>query len=82
MLEHLERVLRRLGLRGHLHTFRHSFISHALTQGVPEAIVRLWVGRVDREVIKLYTHIADEALIQQRRGQDSNLRTRLPQSPI
>ncbi|MEN6496196.1 MAG: site-specific integrase, partial [Thermoguttaceae bacterium] len=60
LLEYLKRVLKRLGLKGHLHTFRHSFISHALTQGIPEAIVRQWVGHVDPEVIKLYTHVLDE----------------------
>jgi integrase/recombinase XerD len=59
-LTHLKKVLRKLGLQGHLHTFRHSFISHALTRGVPEAIVRDWVGHVDREVIRVYTHIADQ----------------------
>ena len=61
LLEYLKRVLKELGLDGHLHTFRHSFISHALTQGIPEAIVRQWVGHVDPEVIKHYTHILDEA---------------------
>jgi integrase/recombinase XerD len=58
-LQHLKTVLSKLGLEGHLHTFRHSFISHALTSGVPEAIVRDWVGHVDREIIRVYTHIAD-----------------------
>ena len=58
-LVHLKRVLRRLDLPGHLHTFRHSFISHALTSGVAEAIVRDWVGHVDPEIMKRYTHIAD-----------------------
>lgn len=61
LLEYLKRVLKRLGLRGHVHTFRHSFISNALMQGIPEAIVREWVGHVDPEVLKLYTHILDEA---------------------
>lgn len=55
----LKRVLKRLGLKGHLPTFRHAFISRALTSGVPEAVVRSWVGHVDRDVLKLYTHIAD-----------------------
>jgi site-specific recombinase XerD len=59
LLVSLKRVLKKLGLDGHVHTFRHAFISHALTQGIPEAIVRQWVGHVDAEVIKLYTHIAD-----------------------
>lgn len=61
LLEHLKRILKRLGLEGKVHTFRHSFISHALIKGTPEAIVRKWVGHVDPEILKLYTHIADEA---------------------
>lgn len=61
LLAALKRVLEAVGLKGHLHTFRHAFISHALTQGIPEAIVRQWVGHVDSEVLKLYTHIADTA---------------------
>jgi integrase len=58
-LAHLKVVLKKLGLSGHLHTLRHSFISHALTTGVPEAIVREWVGHVDSQIIRVYTHIAD-----------------------
>lgn len=61
VLQYLKRVLKRLGLRGHVHTFRHSFISHALMQGIPEAIVRQWVGHVDQEILRHYTHIADAA---------------------
>jgi integrase len=60
LLEYLKRVLKRLGFQGHLHTFRHSFISHALTQGIPEAIVRQWVGHVDPEVLKHYPHVLDQ----------------------
>lgn len=58
-LSHLKTVLKRLGLKGHQHTFRHSFISHALTSGVAESIVRGWVGHVDRRIMDIYTHIAD-----------------------
>lgn len=56
---HLKTILKKLKLEGHQHTFRHSFISHALTKGVPEAIVRQWVGHVDARIMKTYTHIAD-----------------------
>jgi integrase len=59
LLQYLKRVLKKLSLPGHLHTFRHYFISHALTNGVPEAVVRQWVGHVDRDVIQRYTHVAD-----------------------
>ena len=57
----LKRVLTKLGLKGKLHTFRHAFISQALMNGVPEAVVRHWVGHVDRQIIRLYTHIHDFA---------------------
>ncbi len=60
LLEYLKRVLKKLGLPGHLHTFRHTFISLALTRGVPEATVRKWVGHVDEEIIRRYTHIASQ----------------------
>ena len=60
-LSALNRVLKRLKIsKGHLHTFRHSFISRALSAGIPEAVVRSWVGHVDDDVLKLYTHIADK----------------------
>ena len=59
VLTQLKRVLKSLGLKGHVHTFRHSFISHALVSGVPEAVVREWVGHVDPQTIHQYTHISD-----------------------
>jgi integrase len=60
LLLYLKGVLKQLGLKGHLHTFRHSLISHALTSGIPEAIVRQWAGHVDSEILKIYTHVADQ----------------------
>lgn len=59
LLVSLKRVLRKLGIEGHVHTFRHAYISHALSHGVPEPVVRAIVGHVDEKVIRLYTHIAD-----------------------
>jgi integrase/recombinase XerC len=60
LLDYLKRVLKKLGLPGHLHTFRHTFISLALTRGTPEATVRSWVGHVDQEIMRRYTHIASQ----------------------
>jgi hypothetical protein len=31
---------------------------HPPHSGIPEAVVREWVGHVDRDVLRLYTHIA------------------------
>lgn len=61
LLNALKRVLKALGLAGKLHTFRHSFISHALIGGTPVAVVKEWVGHVDPHVIDLYTHVHDAA---------------------
>lgn len=60
LLKSLKRTLAKLKLPGHLHTFRHSYISRAIFNGVPEAVVRSWVGHVDEETIRLYTHIASQ----------------------
>lgn len=57
LLKDLKRLLRKLGLEGKLHTFRHSFISEALQRGIPTAVVRDWVGHVDPKIIDHYTHI-------------------------
>ena len=59
-LYHLKKILKQLGLKGHLHTFRHTLISHALASGAPEASVCEWAGHVDAQILELYTHVADE----------------------
>ncbi len=67
-LAELRRALEKLGLPGRLHTFRHAFISHALTSGRPEATVRSWVGHVDAAIIRRYTHVADQISQSQMKG--------------
>lgn len=62
LLRSLKRLLKKLNIKGHLHTFRHAFISHALSTGVPESVVRSIVGHVDERIIRHYTHIADQRL--------------------
>ena len=59
LLAALKRVTKRLDLPGHLHTFRHTFISLALMNNVPESVVRKWAGHVDPEILKYYTHVFD-----------------------
>jgi site-specific recombinase XerD len=61
LLATLKRVLARLQLPGKLHTFRHAFISNALVNGVPPAVVQEWVGHVDPAIIKMYTHVHNDA---------------------
>ena len=57
----LKGILKKLGLVGKLHTFRHAFISHALLSGIPPVVVRKWVGHVDPSIIDLYSHVHDAA---------------------
>lgn len=59
-LQALKRVLAKLKRPGHLHTFRHTFISQALLAKIPEPVVRSWVGHVDPQIIRHYTHVTDD----------------------
>lgn len=61
LLVALKAVLKALKLPGKIHTFRHAFISNALIRNTPVAVVREWVGHVDEQILKLYTHVHDEA---------------------
>ncbi len=82
LLTSLKGTLRKLGLPGHLHTFRHSYISRAILNGTPEAIVRGWVGHVDEQTLKLYTHIASQQSQQAMRQLHQKIwGTEIPQSP-
>jgi integrase len=58
LMDYLKRLLTKLKLPGHLHTFRHTFVSLALTRGTDVATVRSWVGHIDRETLDYYPHIA------------------------
>ena len=56
----LKKTLESLGLDGHLHTFRHTFVSQAIARGVPVPVVRQWVGHIDPQVTEMYTHMTNK----------------------
>jgi integrase/recombinase XerD len=58
--EQLRPILQKFGLKGKLHTFRHSFVSHALSIGNPATTVRAWVGHDHQLITDLYTHVNEE----------------------
>ena len=64
-LAHLKQVLKRVGLRGKLHSFRHSFISYAVSKHKTRAFIRRWVGHVDDRMLDLYTHVTDRQSAQE-----------------
>lgn len=59
-LQCLKKVLKTLGQEGHLHTFRHTFISQCATRGIPESVIRDWVGHVDPKIMRIYMHVSDD----------------------
>jgi hypothetical protein len=54
----LKRVLRSLSLKGESHPCLHTFMPQSLVSGIPEGMVRDWVGHLDRDILRLYAHIA------------------------
>lgn len=59
-LEKLKKVLRRLGIEGSLHTFRHFFISHCANSGVPPFQLIKWVGHANVSTVMQYYALRDE----------------------
>ncbi|NQV25782.1 MAG: tyrosine-type recombinase/integrase [Rhodopirellula sp.] len=78
MLARLKKLLARLKLPGHLHTFRHSFVSRALIANIPESIVRDWVGHIDKSILRHYSHVAS----QQSQAAMSNLFPQIPEKGV
>ena len=53
---------------GRLHSFRHYFCSACANEGVPEQVVKEWLGHSDSKMVKLYYHLHhDEAQRQMER---------------
>ncbi|MEW4451355.1 tyrosine-type recombinase/integrase [Bremerella sp. JC817] len=61
LLTYLRRIPDELGLEGHLHTFKHSFVTHALIDlKVPREVIRRSVGTLDDRVLDYYVHVHDQ----------------------
>lgn len=60
ILERLKKVLSKLGLQGHLHTFRHFFASHCANNGVPPFQLIKWLGHADVGMVMHYYELHDE----------------------
>lgn len=53
---------------GRLHSFRHYFCSTCANMGVPEQVVKEWLGHSDSKMVKHYYHLHhDEAQRQMQR---------------
>lgn len=44
-----------------LHSFRHSFASHAAQAGIPLGRIQAWLGHSSAEITRIYTHYGDTA---------------------
>lgn len=47
---------KRRASRWGLHSFRHSFASHAAQAGVPLGVLQAWLGHASEEITRIYTH--------------------------
>ena len=59
LLQYLKRLLKRIRLRGHLQTLRHSFVSYAVYQDTSGRVLRKWIGYADREDLDWYFHLVN-----------------------
>jgi site-specific recombinase XerD len=64
ILERFKRLLKRLGLKGKLHTLRHFFISHCANNGVPPFQLIKWIGHTSLSTVMQYYSLQDEESIQ------------------
>ena len=60
VLERLKRLLAELGLKGHLHTFRHFFASYCANRGVSPFQLIKWLGHADVSMVMHYYELHDE----------------------
>jgi integrase len=74
-LDRLKSVLKRLGLTGHLHTFRHFFVSYCANRGVPPFQLMKWVGHSDVATVTRYYTLQDEESVNMMRRLSSFDRT-------
>ena len=55
---------------GRLHSFRHYFCSTCANSGVPELMVREWLGHRDSEMLRHYYHLHDDEARSRMKGLD------------
>jgi integrase len=60
-VEHLRPLLERLNIpHGTLHSFRHARVSHLRRLGVPDPLIKKWVGHSSLRMTDVYTHFDAE----------------------
>lgn len=62
MSAYYRKITRRLGMRGSIHTLRHSFGSHCAMNGVDARVLQKWMGHAKLETTEVYSHLSPEHL--------------------
>lgn len=58
--ERLKMAEKRAGLESYtVHSLRHLFNTHYINSGVPERVVRMWMGHHDRSMTGIYYDLTD-----------------------
>lgn len=66
--EKLKRILKKLELKGCLHSFRHCFASYCANKGVPPMQLLSWLGHSSLGMVKKYYHLGEDESLRSMRG--------------
>ena len=58
--EKLKRILKKLELKGCLHSFRHCFASYCANKGVPPMQLLSWLGHSSLGMVRKYYHLGED----------------------
>jgi len=53
-------LIRRLGMKGSLHTLRHTFASHLAMSGTPIPVIKELLGHSDISTTMIYSHSSED----------------------
>jgi integrase len=56
------KIMKRTGIKGSLHTLRHTFASQCAMKGIDPRVLMQWLGHSNMETMQIYTHLTPEHL--------------------
>ncbi len=62
MTNYFKRILRKAGLKGSIHTLRHTFASHLAMAGVSMKLIAAALGHASTQTTEIYAHLSPESI--------------------